>query len=316
VLVSILALAGLVFGIIRGGSGVGWTTPGVLVPLVGGLVLLAVFVWLQRRSTHPALDVSLFRNPAFSAAAGALALNFFALMGATFFLVFYLQGARGYTPLQSGAALIPTAVGMALMAPRSSVLAQRIGPKLVCAGGFLLIALSLAGIQLLDLDSPVWLLVVVLGVQGLGMGAVMAPATESIMSVVPRAKAGAGAAVNNSVRQVGGALGVAILGSVLAAAYSARLGDAADALPGSVRAEARQSIVATLEAVQQAASSGDPDVARRAAPVVDPARQAFVDAMHVTAVGTAAAALVAFGVVLAWLPGRRRAPMPEAAARG
>ena len=80
---------------------------------LGGLVLLALFVWLQRRSTHPALDVSLFRNPAFSAAAGALGLNFFALLGATFYLVYYLQGVRGYTPLQSGAALIPVALGMA-----------------------------------------------------------------------------------------------------------------------------------------------------------------------------------------------------------
>ena len=104
-------------------------------------MLLAVFVWLQRRSTHPALDVSLFRNPAFSAAAAALGLNFFALLGATFYLVYYLQGVRGYTPLQSGAALIPVALGMALMAPRSSGLADRFGAKAVCASGFLLIAL-------------------------------------------------------------------------------------------------------------------------------------------------------------------------------
>ena len=157
-LLSIGALAGLVYGIIRGGSGAGWTTPGVLVPLVGGLLLLALFVWLQRRSTHPALDVSLFRNPAFSAAAGALGLNFFALLGATFYLVYYLQGVRGYTPLQSGAALIPVALGMALMAPRSSGLAERFGAKAVCASGFLLIALSFLGVQLLAPTSPVWLL--------------------------------------------------------------------------------------------------------------------------------------------------------------
>src|SRR5215213_8228377 len=247
VVLSIVALAGLVYGIIHGGSGAGWTTPGVLVPLLGGLLLLGLFVWLQRRSIHPALDVSLFRNPAFSAAAAALALNFFALMGATFYLVYYLQGARGYTPLQSGAALIPTALGMALMATRSSGLAVRYGAKAVCAGGFLLIALSFAGIQLLDLDSPLWLLVAVLSVQGLGMGAVFAPATESIMSVVPREKAGAGAAVNNSVRQVGGALGVAILGSVLSAAYQAHLGGTLDGLPARVRDQAAESIVATLE---------------------------------------------------------------------
>jgi EmrB/QacA subfamily drug resistance transporter len=305
VLLSIVALAGLVYGIIRGGSGAGWTTPGVLVPLVGGLFLLGLFVWLQSRAAHPALDVSLFRNPAFSAAAAALGLNFFALLGATFYLVYYLQGVRDYTPLQSGAALIPVAVGMALMAPRSSGLAERFGAKAVCATGFLLIALSFVGVQLLDLTSPVWLLLAVLSVQGVGMGAVMAPATESIMSVVPREKAGAGAAVNNSVRQVGGALGVAVLGSLLAAAYSANLGAAVDALPGGARAEARQSIVATLEAIREVRAGDDATAARAAASLVGPAREAFVSAMHLTAVGTAAAALVATLVVLVWLPGRR-----------
>jgi EmrB/QacA subfamily drug resistance transporter len=303
VLLSILALAGLIYGLIRGGSGEGWTSPGVLIPLVGGLVLLAVFVWLQRRSSHPALDVSLFRNPAFSAAAAALGLNFFALLGATFYLVYYLQGVLGYTPLQSGAALIPTAVGMALMAPRSSGLADRFGAKAVCATGFGLIGSSFLGIQLLGLDSPAWLLVAILFVQGLGMGAVMAPATESIMSVVPREKAGAGAAVNNSVRQVGGALGVAILGSLLAAAYSGYLGTAADALPAESRDEARQSIVATLEAVRSV--EGDEEAVAAAAAVVEPAREAFVSAMHLTAIGTAAASAVALVVVLVWLPGRR-----------
>src|SRR3712207_3221870 len=138
------------------------------------------------------------------------------------------------------------------------------------------------------------------------MGSVMAPATESIMSVVPREKAGAGAAVNNSVRQVGGALGVAILGSVLAASYSAHLGSAVDVLPSEVRPEASQSIVATLEAVRVAQAGEDADAARAAADLVEPAREAFVSAMHVTAVFTALAALVAATVVLVWLPGRRR----------
>jgi EmrB/QacA subfamily drug resistance transporter len=306
VLLSNLALAGLVYGIIRGGSGAGWTTPGVLVPLVGGLLLLVLFVWLQRRSTHPALDVSLFRNPAFSAAAAALGLNFFALLGATFYLVYYLQGVRGLTPLESGAALIPVAVGMGVMAPQSSGLAERFGAKAVCASGFVLIALSFLGVQLLGLTSPTWLLLFVLLVQGLGMGAVMAPATESIMSVVPREKAGAGAAVNNSVRQVGGALGVAILGSVLAASYAAYLGPSVNALPAQYREGAGQSIVATLEAVQQVQDGGSEEAARAATALVVPAREAFVSAMHVTAVFTAGAAVVAALVVLRWLPGRRR----------
>jgi hypothetical protein len=138
------------------------------------------------------------------------------------------------------------------------------------------------------------------------MGAVMAPTTESIMSVVPRHKAGAGAAVNNSVRQVGGALGVAMLGSLLAASYASALGDAVDALPAGERAEASTSIVATLQAVARARADGDDDAAAAAGALVGPAQEAFVSAMHLTAVGTAAATLVAACVVLVWLPGRRR----------
>jgi hypothetical protein len=125
------------------------------------------------------------------------------------------------------------------------------------------------------------------------------------MSVVPREKAGAGAAVNNSVRQVGGALGVAILGSVLAASYSGHLGDAVDALPADARESAGQSIVATLQEVARVRAGGDEDATRAAAGLVEPAREAFVSAMHVTAVFTAFAALVAVLVVVTWLPGRR-----------
>jgi hypothetical protein len=130
------------------------------------------------------------------------------------------------------------------------------------------------------------------------------------MSVVPREKAGAGAAVNNSVRQVGGALGVAILGSVLAASYSAHLGNAVDALPPAARAEASQSIVATLSEVRRLQQRGDPEAARAAADLVEPAREAFVAAMHITAVFTAVAALIAACIVLLWLPGRRRDAFP------
>jgi MFS family permease len=194
---------------------------------------------------------------------------------------------------------------MAVMAPRSSALAERFGAKAVCATGFVLLALSFLGVQLLGQDTPVWLLVLDLAVQGVGMGAVMAPATESIMSVVPREKAGAGAAVNNSVRQVGGALGVAILGSLLAASYSAYLGTAVDGLPAETRSEARQSIIGTLEAVRTVQADGDEEAVEAAAGVVGPAREAFVSAMHVTAIGTAAASGIAMVVVLVWLPGRR-----------
>ncbi len=202
---------------------------------------------------------------------------------------------------------------MLLMAPQSSRLAERFGAKAVVGGGFLLIASSFAGFQLLDRSSPLWLLVVILSVQGLGMGAVMAPTTELIMSVVPRHKAGAGAAVNNAVRQVGGALGVAILGSLLSSAYAANLGDAVEALPPGARQEASSSVVATLGAVEQVRAGGDDGAAAAAATLADRAVDAFVDAMHLTAIGTASAALVAAVVVFRWLPGRQRGVQPPPA---
>jgi hypothetical protein len=118
--------------------------------------------------------------------------------------------------------------------------------------------------------------------------------------------------VNNSVRQVGGALGVAILGSVLAGSYAAYLGDATDVLPVEAREQAGQSIVGTLAAVERVQASGDPEAAEAAAGLVEPARDAFVDAMHVTAIGTAAAGAIAVVVVLVWLPGRRDRGTPPA----
>ena len=123
--------------------------------------------------------------------------------------------------------------------------------------------------------------------------------------------------MNNSVRQVGGALGVAILGSVLAGAYAAHLGDATDALPESAREQADESIVGTLAAVDRVQEDGTPEEAAAAAGVVEPAREAFVDAMHITAVGTAAAGAIAVVVVLVWLPGRRdRVTAPTGAGTG
>lgn len=323
VLLSIVALGLLVFGLIRGGEGDGWLRLTVLGPALGGLLLLALFIYTQRRSASPALDVTLFGNPAFSSAAAALGLVFFALLGATFFLVFYLQGVRGYSPLQSGAALLPVAIAIAVFAPRSSALVVRYGPKAVTAVGMVIIAVSMAGFGFLSETTPLWILLVLLFVQGVGMGNTMAPATESIMSVVPREKAGAGAAVNNSVRQVGGALGVAILGSLLNSLYSSRVTPSLSALSAQQADTASESLVGALSMAESKAaevaelSAGVADGSAQAADLAratDQLRQlgaveglakdAFVSAMHVTSIATCAVVLVAAVIVAVWLPGR------------
>jgi DHA2 family multidrug resistance protein-like MFS transporter len=298
VALSIVGLVLLVYGIIKGGETTEWGSALVLGPLLGGLAVLALFLWLQRRTASPMLDVTLFRNPAFSAACGAVTLVMFALFGAVFFMSFYLQYARDYTPLEAGVRLLPVAVALSFFAPRSAALVHRIGAKAVCAAGMLLMTAAFAGYRLIDAETSIWWVLLLLFVQGTGMAHVVAPATESIMSTLPRERAGAGSAVNTTVRQVGGALGVAILGSILSASYRAGITPSLSVLPESARRAAGESIGST-----QLAAQALPPAAR--AELDNAAVEAFVQGMHAAATGSALVALLGALVVLRWLPGRR-----------
>src|SRR5262249_1211980 len=156
-------------------------------------------------------------------------------MGTLFFSSFYLQLVRGYSPLQSGLLLTPFAVAQLVFAPRSAAMVRRYGPKAVSATGLALVAVALAGFLLLGVSTPIWVLGVVFFIQGVGMANVMPPATESIMASLPREKAGVGSAIGNTVRQVAGALGIAVLGSLLSAVYRGRIGDQLGAVPAAAR---------------------------------------------------------------------------------
>jgi DHA2 family integral membrane protein (MFS transporter) len=224
VLLSVVALVVLVYGVIEGGDSNNWLQWNTSGAIVLGVALLALFVWLQSRSTHPTIDVSLFKNRHFSAGATAIALTFFALMGATFYLAYFLQAVRGYTPLAAGVALIAVAAAVMIAAPLSSRLSVRFGPRLVTGFGLLLFGLAMASYFFVRQSTPQWVIEIQMFSMGTGMGMTMSPATNAIMSAVPREKAGAGSAVNNTVRQVAGALGVAILGSILAVVFRGQLG--------------------------------------------------------------------------------------------
>jgi DHA2 family multidrug resistance protein-like MFS transporter len=303
VVLSILGLVLLVYGIIKGGETTAWSSLAVLGPMLGGLAVLALFLVLQRRTVSPMLDVGLFRNPAFSAACASVTLVMFALFGAVFFMTFYLQYARDYTPLEAGIRLLPVAVGMSLFAPRSPAMVKRYGAKAVCAVGLLLVTTSLTGYQFVDAQTPIGFVELLLFLQGAGMAHVLAPATESIMSTLPRERAGAGAAVNTTVRQVGGALGVAVLGSILSATYRSHVTPALVGLPPSAREVAAESIGGT-----QLVAAGLPEAARAALDVA--ATDAFIAGMHATAAGSALVALLGAVVVLRWLPGRAPEAQP------
>ncbi|MFP8885007.1 MFS transporter [Streptomyces mangrovi] len=303
VLLSVVGLVLLVYGIIKGGQLADFTDPEVLLTVGGGLAVLAGFVLHERRSRHPALDVRYFREPAFSAAVTAVALVFFALMGVTFFMVFYTQSVRGYTPFQTGLLLLPLAASQLFFASRAELAVKRFGARATCAAGLLAVAATMAAFVLLGTDTPIWVLEVLFVVQGAGMAHVTPPVTVTIMQSLPRERAGSGSAVNNIFRQVGGALGVAVLGSLLSAAYRGRIDGELAGLPG-LSEDARHAAGESIEATRTLAERMGP--AGRA--LTERADEAFVHAMHITVVASAAVALAGAVVVALFMPGRRSAP--------
>jgi MFS transporter, DHA2 family, multidrug resistance protein len=303
VLLSIAGLVLLAYGIIKGGQLASISEPEVYLPVVAGLALLALFVWYEARSDHPSLDVELFRNPVFSTSVSVIALIFFAMMGVLFFMTFYLQIVRGYSPLQTGLWFLPFAAAQLVFAPLSASVVQRFGIRAVATSGLALLALGLAGFLLLDESSPMWIFVLMGLLQGVGAANVMPPATTAILAAVPREKAGVGSAVQNTVRQVGGAMGVAVLGSLTSAVYRDQIAPHLTGLPDSAQHAAGESVGATIGAAAQA---GPQAVAQ----IQGVAFDAFVRSMHVTAVVAACGVVVATLLAFRFLPSMRPAAAP------
>ena len=303
VLASVVGLVLLVYGIVQGGDTGSWVRPDVLVPAIAGLAVLALFGWYETRISHPSLDVRLFRDRRLSASVGLIALLFFSMGGVYFFTSFYLQNVRGYTPLGAGLLAVPFAVGQFVVSPRSAALVSRFGARAVAGGGLLLNAVAISGYAFLGLSTPIWVLAVLYGIQGAGIGAAVPTATASVMEVLPRERAGAGSALTNTARQVAVALGVAVLGSILAGSYRSTMSPTLAALPAAARNAAGQSISATQAVAQQLGAAGHG--------ILGPANSAFVGAMHVTTVSAAALAVLGGLVVMRWLPGRSRPNIEE-----
>ncbi|MFG3440655.1 MFS transporter [Nonomuraea sp. NPDC047897] len=306
VLLSIVGLVAVVYGIIRGGELATVTSPEVYVPSLIGVAVLAVFVWWERRIDHPIFDVRSFANVRFSSAIGMMGIVFFAMMGGMFFLTFYLQIVLGFSPIQAGALMIPFAAAQLIFAPLSQRVNQRFGAKLASTVSMTVIALVLASYALFDANTPIVLIEVVFFVQGAAMANIMPPATTAIMESLPREKAGVGSAMSNTVRQVAGALGVAVLGSVLSSTYRGEVAPALSALPADARHAAGESIMATVGAAESLGAQGQA--------LLRPAFAAFIDGMHVTALVSAVIALAGVAVVAKWMPGKPK-PVQHAEAK-
>jgi EmrB/QacA subfamily drug resistance transporter len=304
---SIVGLFGVVLGIQNSGTD-GWGSATTLVPLVVGAVVLASFIWFELRSSHPSLDLSLFSIRSFSVPLTSVSLAFAGMQGTMLFLAFYYQIVRGWTPLQSGLLVLPFAVGQFLGAPRSAGMVQRFGARAVIAGGLTLGAIGMVGVALIQQDSPVWYFILVGLVFGYGLGNAMAPATTRMTLATPPARSGSGSAVQNTVRQVAAAMGVAVMSSIISMVYVNRITPVIDAspLPPALKGPASESIGATNALADALAASG-----RVPAAGVERLRQAgfdaFMPALHWSAYLSVLLLVVAVLLILWRLPAKAEA---------
>jgi predicted MFS family arabinose efflux permease len=296
---SIAGLTAVVWGLIEAPER-GWTEPVTLAAFAGGAAILAAFVAWERRVEQPMLQVSVFRNLRFSAASASITFVYFSLMGVMYFMTTYLQSVLGFSALDAGIRTLPIAAGLMLTAKPAVALTNRLGTKLVVAVGLATVAVALVAVTGFDVSTGDLELSLVLGLMGAGIGLAMSPATEAIMGSLPKAKAGIGSAMNDVVREVGGTLGIAVLGSILATSYASSMEGPTAALPADAAAAASDSVGA---AHAVAAQTGATDL-------VATANQAFVDAMSTTAGIAAAIAIVGAVVAAAFLPARAKAPRP------
>ena len=255
-----------------------------------GLALLALFAVWEMRAKEPMIDVRVFRNPRFSAASSVLTLTSFALYGSVFLLIQYFQFVLGYSPLEAGLLAMPVAIAMMVVSPNAPRLVRRWGTKWVVVLGLLI-----AAVAMLCYASDMIMSSFVGGCAvrflfGVGLGLTSAPATESIMGSLPPSRAGVGSAINDTTRQTGGALGVAIIGSVFLAAYH-HYADKAANLSAASSAALHDSVGRALELANRLP-------AKQGEALVQLSRDAFVDAMRITY--PIAAAFIVLAAVIAW----------------
>jgi EmrB/QacA subfamily drug resistance transporter len=212
-----IGLFALTYGLIEANE-LGWTSPRILSLFAVAAIGIALFVGLELRQRSPMLDLSLFKNGTFAGANSVMLLVGLAMFGVFFYNSLFIQNILGYSAVQTGATFLPMTVLIILVAPIAGKYSDRVGSRWLMGGGMVLLAASLFIFSRLDASSDFWDILPGLLIGGLGMAIVMTPTTSAAMGSVPIDKAGVGSAVLNSMRQVGGALGIAVIGAIIAEA--------------------------------------------------------------------------------------------------
>ena len=293
---SIGAVSALVYAIIEAPAA-GWTDQGIVAGFAAAAVLGIAFAWRETHTAAPMLDLALFRNPRFTAGALGIGLTFFAMFGVIFGLTQYLQFVLGKTALEAGTLMVALAFGIPIGARISLRAVEHAGTGRVMAGGLAWVTIVLLTFTQWTPTTDPLLVSGTLFLLALGMANVMAPATGAVMGAVPEAKAGVGSAMNDLVRQLGGALGVAVIGSAMNTVYRDRMADAVAGLPGEAAGAAQDSVGAAVAiAGRIGGTAGDVLAAT--------ARASFVDALGLAAVVAAAVALATAAFVARAMPAR------------
>jgi EmrB/QacA subfamily drug resistance transporter len=309
----VLSAAGMglvVYGIIQA-PGWGWASAATIGVLAASAAVFGLLVAAELRTASPMIDMSLFRNPRFTAASASVAIAFFALLGFIFLVTQYFQVVRGYSPLGTGVRLLPVAVSVGVASVVGTRLAVRVGNKVIVGGGLALFGAAMVWVSTFSQGTSYGIIAASMVVLGVGMGFTQAPATEAIMGAVPRQQAGIASAVNGATRLFGGTLGVAVIGSVAASLYTSRLTALLPpGLPAAAVTAARGSVGGAAIAAGHLAQAGLPGPARA---IANAATLAFLHSL--TGACLVAAAVAGAGVVLVaiWLPARPRVPATDAA---
>ena len=302
---AVLSTAGfslLVYAIIEA-PGQGWTSGLIVGLLAASVVLLGAFLWWERRIDEPMLDLGFFRSAGFSVGTAAVSVAFFGLLGGIFALTQYLQFVHGYSAIEAGAIMSPLALGLMMGAGSSSKAAERLGVSRVVAVGLIGLAVMLALTSLWEPQTGAVMLALWFFGLALAMGWVMAPATSAVVGAVPAAKSGIASATNTVARMVSGALGVAVIGSLVSSLYSNDMDGSLVGLPAQAQAGAEESVGAA--SVIAAQLPGD-----TASSLLATAGDAFTQAMGVGLLVAAALAAAAALVAFRFLPSREPAAAP------
>jgi EmrB/QacA subfamily drug resistance transporter len=286
-LLSLVAMAALLFGIIEGPNK-GWGDSLVVGSFVLSATTVAAFVVWEIRTEHPMLPIPYFRNRRFSTGSGVITFGFMVMFGFFFLITQYFQFVRGWSPLEAGAANLPFAFTMIAVSPRSDGFVQRFGLNSTIGVGFVSIAAGFVVLGMLSPSTPYLVIVLALVLLAAGMALTIAPATGAIMSAVPLNKAGVGSAVNDTTRELGGALGIAVLGSIVASAYRGEFD--ASGLPPEASAVANESIGGAIRVARSLPAEAGAELVARAG-------EAFTTAIN-TAFVTSAVIAVVVGVLV------------------